>query len=570
MPDVRLPDLTFPGVSFSPLEVPWDLRPWLYRGGAKANAKEVSTLIENEKLGRPLNERIELVRSIHEALLNSLGRGETRSTVFHRITTMRCFFQWADNESGAELSLDTVEVLYRNWCDALLHRARVAREIKEYTAYTYCSGVGTLLDKVLERATPLIRTTRIKRRTPSPRAVSPKADKQNLQEAFAFGHFLLDLADGLSVHAIWGSLPVRIPLRNGKTLEDWSGRIPITTLKTPNPNRPAHRNRSNEKRSARLRAAWEAEKSFRTRYSLINLRIMAEMLMLMGQPGVNLAQAHQLRMDQWRYKSSKNGYEVRTYKHRRSGSVVFEIYSEYRAVFERYLAWRKLIFPNDPDGLVFPLIGCNGKPAQRRLDRAPSTVTFQRVCKRAGVKYVSPQALRSTNVNWMLRRSGDPELTAQEKQHSKQTLLRVYERPSLQRALVQTQVFWDKYDPALAAPGPGTCKSNFPEPISEIPTSAPRPDCTTPAGCLFCVHQRDIDSFDHVWSLETFRYLKVLEQSKTAASESAALATIDRITSKLDTIKASSAKRAEWVQEVRTRTEEGRFHPAWEGLITSL
>jgi hypothetical protein len=59
---------------------------------------------------------------------------------------MRSFIQWADNVSGAELTVDTVEVLYRDWSDALLHRARVARKIKEYTAYTYCSGVGTLLD----------------------------------------------------------------------------------------------------------------------------------------------------------------------------------------------------------------------------------------------------------------------------------------------------------------------------------------------------------------------------------------------------------------------------------------
>ena len=85
------------------------------------------------------------------------------------------------------------------------------------------------------------------------------------------------------------------------------------------------------------RAAWEDEKSYRTRYPLINLRIQAEMFMLMGQPAVNLAQAHQLRMDQWRYKASTDGYEIRTYKHRRWGPVVFNIYSEYREVVHRYL-----------------------------------------------------------------------------------------------------------------------------------------------------------------------------------------------------------------------------------------
>ena len=90
------------------------------------------------------------------------------------------------------------------------------------------------------------------------------------------------------------------------------------------------------------------------------------MFMLMGQPAVNLAQAHQLRMDQWRYKPSVHGYEIRTYKHRRWGPVVFEIYSQYRAVFDRYLKWRTAIFPDDPDGLLFPLLGRGGNQPTRR------------------------------------------------------------------------------------------------------------------------------------------------------------------------------------------------------------
>lgn len=575
MPDVRVPDLSFPGVRLGPQEIPWDLRPWLYRGGAQAPVRQVASLIKSGMLGQPLVDRIELVSRIHEALLDYLLTGGRIETVRSTLERMKQFFKWADENENTTLSIASVETNYRYWCDALLHRTRTKRDLKESTAYDYGSRIGWVLDMVLERDNPIFKTTPLKKPKTSPRAVSPKADKQSLEKAFAFGHFLLDLADGISVEAIWGPLPLRIPLRSGITLEEWSGLKRPKTLKPPNPIYPSQ-HAYLVKQSEMKRAAWQSDKSFRTRYPLINLRIMAEMFMLMGQPAVNLAQAHQLRMDQWRFKSSNLGYEIRTYKHRRLGPVVFEIYSEYRVVFERYLQWRKAIFPNDPDGLLFPFLGNGGKAAQRRLDQCPDFSLLRGACKRAGVGFVGPQALRSMNVNWMLRRTSDPDLTADEKQHAKQTLLNVYEKPSLQRAMVQIQIFWAKYDPALASPGPGSCEGKAPEPVADMPTAATQPDCITPAGCLFCTHQRDIDNFDHVWSLASFRFLKSFElQAHSQAGAKAAKAhpaelTIERITAKLNFIQASSPDRARWVKEALIRLEEGHYHPAWSGLIESL
>lgn len=575
MLEVHLPDLSFPGVCFGPQETPWDLRHWLYRGGAQAPAKEVALMIETGKLGRPLVERIELMRLIHESLLNYLEGGGRRGMVKNCLDKTKLFFQWADETVGQALSLANVEQSYGHWCDNLLHRVRVGCDLKEITAYRYGAVVGWVLDRVLERGSTIIRTTRLRKPKASPRAVSPKADKQNLEETFAFGHLLLDLADGLSVEAIWGTLPLQIPLRNGQTLEEWSGLKRSDKLRAPNLKYP-HQHKYKARRAEKSRAAWQAEKSYRTRYPIINLRIMAEMFMLMGQPAVNLAQAHQLRMDQWRFKPSSQGYEIRTYKHRRWGPVVFDIYSEYRAVFERYLQWRKIIFPNDPDGLLFPLLGKRGSPAQRRLDQKPEFTSLREACKRAGVAFVSPQALRSTNVNWMLRRTADPDLTADEKQHAKQTLLGVYEKPSLQRAMVQTQIFWAKHDPAQAPPGPGSCAGKAAVSLVDTPPAATQPDCTTPAGCLFCAHQRDIDSLDYMWSLASFRLLKSFElraQGKADSKDQALHPTdlaIDRITAKLNFIQESSPERAEWVKEALLRLDEGRYHPAWAGLIESL
>ena len=573
MLDQHLPDLTFPGMTYGKHEVPRDLRRWIYKDGAGSDARTVVAKIERGELGHPLLERIELVRQIHEVLSNSFERGGRRQTMLGYVEKLGQFFRWSD-ETGHELALATIETSYRHWTDSLLHRVRVGRQLSENTAYSYGSVVGWVLDRVLGRNTPLVKTTRLHIPRKSPRAVGVQADKQNLEEAFSLGHFLLDLADGLSVEAIWGPLPVRIKVRNGKELEQWSG--PVRLLRrSAHPSYPQHAVRY-AKRSASNHAKWEAETTFRTRYPLINLRIQAEMFMLMGQPAINLAQAHQLRMDQWRYRASTHGYEVRTYKHRRWGPVVFEIYSQYRAIFERYLKWRAAIFPDDPDGLLFPLLGKTGVQIARHPDTPPYFDKLKDACTRAGINYLPPSALRSTNVNWMLRRTQNPNLTAEEKQHSTKTLLRVYEKPSLQRAMVQIKGFWAKHDPAQAAAGPGACLGAAPEPIANKPAAATRPDCLTPSGCLFCIHQRDIDSFDHVWSLASFRLLKSFElraqespETNKSVPEHPAEIVIARITAKLKYIEGSSVQRRRWVKETLLRLEEGRYHPSWIDMIES-
>lgn len=574
MLDLHLPNLTFPSLDYGKGEIPRDLRRFIYKGGAGTNARTVFDHIDRGEFGRPLPERIELVQRIHEVLSNYLDRGGRRNTVLAYIEKIGHFVQWVD-KTEHEFSIDSVEDNYRHWVDSLIHRARVGNNMSDRSAYVYGSVIGWVLDRVLGRSTPILKTTRLHSPKQSPRAVGAQADKQNLEETFALGHFLLDLADGLSVEAIWGPLPVRIHVRNGKEIEEWSGYV-RRPRKPPNPKWPKQAIRYAIK-SAENHEKWEAETSFRTRYPLINLRIQAEMFMLMGQPAVNLAQAHKLRMDQWRYKASTHGYEVRTYKHRRFGPVVFEIYSQYREVFERYLRWRAAIFPDDPDGLLFPLLGKGGVQVTRHAEKAPYFDKLKDACARAGVKYLTPRSLRSTNVNWMLRRTQDPNLTADEKQHATKTLLGVYEKPSLQRAMVQIKGFWAKHDPALTAAGPGACLGKTPQPLADKPAEATMPDCRTPTGCLFCTHLRDIDSLDHVWSLASFRLLKSFElkaqgrgESKGFTAEHPAEVAINRITAKLNFISSSSPQRNKWVSEVLLRIEEGRYHPLWADMIESL
>lgn len=531
--DVYLPNLTFPDVQLGKKVTPWDLRPLLYRGGASANAREVARLIDAGKLRSPVIGRINLVQKIHEEITAALVGGRSKYTMETKIERIRQFFGWAD-ASGHSLSSDDIATTFVHWSDHLLHRIRVVKDLSESTAYASAMAVGGILDMVLERASPLLFTTRLTKPPKRNRIRGVEADKQNLTDTFIFGHALLDIIDALHLDTLWGPLPVRIRIRTGHELEEWSGLIPPATLRRSPPKTPQQRyavKRSNERRTA-----YETDRTVRTRHPLVNLRIDAELLIFIGQTGMNLAQAHQLKFQHYSYKSTIDGYEVRDYKKRRQGEVLFEIFSEYKEVFERYLAWRRKIFPNDTDGLLFPFVRKFG----RAEDAPPRFDRITKSCKKLGLPFITPSQLRNTRVNWLLRRSRAPELTAELAQHSKQTLLRIYEEPSLQVAMTEINRFWQTSDPALPSPAPGVC-DGAPVPMVDIPVDTPKPDCIRPSGCLWCERHRDIDSQDYVWSVASMRHLKTLAPNGFKPPQDASTneparhvgLTIDRLTAKL-------------------------------------
>ena len=191
--------------------------------------------------------------------------------------------------------------------------------------------------------------------------------------------------------------------------------------------------------------------------------------------------------------------------------------------------------------------------------------------------FVGPQFLRNTRVNWMLRKTADPDLTADMAQHTKQTLHRVYERPSQQRAMVEVLRFWRKADPGNArtqAVAPGDCTGG-PKAVAELPTDAPSPDCVKASGCLWCRDHRYIDSMDHVWALASFKHLKVIELSKVRSPNSEKLVpparlAIDRLNEKLRWFHQSNETRRGWVAEAEARVEEGEYHHHWREVISGL
>lgn len=567
MTDSEIPKLSLDGVPFGEKETPWTLLPLLYKGGAATRANLVSAMIESGALGSPLLDRLPLVMGLHSVIQGNIEGGASKWSELGALEGIRRFFRWVD-EHEMSVSLHKIEPTFLLWTDHLLHRVRTEKSISERAAYSAASRLGRYLDRTLERPKPILLQSALRPPSNHRRVLSIKADKQNLEQTFSFGSTLLDICNSLDLNAIWGSLPIVIHLRTGQTLLEYSraGRREWPYALKENP----VSRRAQEKRKAAHHAMHEADRTLKTRYLAVNLRIEAELLIFIAQTGMNLSQAHQLRIDQYSYMSVTDGYQVRSYKQRRNGPVLFEIYSEYRGLFERYIEWRKAIFPNDSDGLLFPLIR-----RSRHISTPPTFNKIQAACERLSIRFISPQSLRRTRVNWLLRRSRDADLTAELDQHSKSTLLHIYDEPSLQVAMTEVTRFWRNYDPAIAPPSPGVCVGNERKALANAPASAAAPDCITPSGCLWCDHLRDIDSFDHVWSLCSFRYLKIQElamvrpliQHNKVAQPHPAGVTIDRITQKLHFFKISSKVRLQWVEEGLTRVAEGYFHPDWASKI---
>lgn len=566
MDKLQIPDLTFPSITYGSLETPFDLKIFLYKGASQARKREVPELIQSEELGSPIVARLPLIATIHSVLLAKLTGGGSRHTLEGQISRLRRYYKYADS-----FDLDPTESNAHSIFVDLIESFQQRQRLKSLTAeavYEIGYKLATVLSEALSKSSrAMLRSARLRKPKKRKRALGTEADKQSLQDAFAFGSALLDIIERLTPNVIRGPLPIDITFRNGAQHRHMCG-LPFWY----DPGKPARD--ENKRRIVNLHTSKFKDTSARTRFPAINLRMTAEILVFIAQTGINLAQATSLPAGRFSYQSHHDGYLVRRiYKGRKKGEVEFEIYSEYRPFFESYLAWRSEIFPDSPEGLLFPFLAPPGKTVQT----VSRWAGIKRIMREIGVPFIGARDLRGTRVNWLLRRSDDPELAAEAAQHTVRTLLTHYQRPHHQRALVEATKFWLQTDPSITPPGPGACVRKSPEPVPDIPQEAPTPDCANPAGCLFCMHNRDIDSLDHVWSLTTYRHLKSLEQakylpignSKPAArmTSTQPKAVIVRITDRLKGFEESSGVRKGWVKEAIARVDEEHYHPRWDGFV---
>lgn len=550
----------------SPLE-PWefDYTRLLYRGGAAAPFKMKTSELE-KCFGEIDIARLPLLLKIDEVIQARVIAGHSKLSAKASIDLIRKFYLWNDNQR-LSLTLDNVAIAYLSWSDYLLSRARNG-EIKELTAYGMACIVSSILDEVLELEDGLIRQTRHRRRGRAGRGFDHGV---NIQEAILFGHTLCDICDSLTTAAIRGSLPVKIKFRSGQEIKHWSGLRAVETLKSTPANSSvlvgADGNMSK-------RHAWELDPSNRTRRALINLRIQSEMLIFVAQTGMNSSQVRTLKVGGFSYQSHIDGYLVRrVYKPRRQGEVEFQIYKEYRVFFERYLKWLQEIFPEGERELLFPFIAAPTS-RQRSLNGVCENLKGVRnISMTLNVVFLTPRELRKTRVNWLARNFGDLTQTAEMAQTSKEVLLRNYLVPDPQIATNEiVRFFKNQNSNACTPPGPGICIEPRPALLPDCHEDAPQPDCVSPSGCMFCAHQRDIDSLDHIWSLLSYKHLKLQELMTHrppvfGGYTPPAEYVLDRVSEKIKAFELSSEKRRLWVETSRDKVREGDYHPAWSGFI---
>ncbi|KAK44903.1 hypothetical protein BG58_22275 [Caballeronia jiangsuensis] len=544
----------FEGLEFGEQETPWNLNVLLYRGGAGTNIRVGQALIESGALGGPLDDRLPLVQALHQEFSARITSGISKASIAGEIGSVRSMFAFADAEN-LPMTMATVTASYCHWAAYLVSRTRrrngaktkqKTRALSKSSAYSIGSSVGILLNKILERKTPILELTNIESPKRRKRPIGRQAERQNLADTFAFGHLLTDICDALTIKTVKdASLPLTISLRSGLQV----------ALKEPDTWRQM-----------------DQTLGLGGRYVLVNCRIQAELCMFIGQTSMNITQAQNLPLRRFFYAGHIDGYQVKDHKNRRHGPVLFEIFKDYKPHFERYLEWRRTIF-KDSD-LLFPLIHRQGTlPTTEFMPRV-----LRQLCEQANVAYVVPRQLRGTRVNWLLRRTSDADTTSELVQNTKEVLLNIYHRPSEQRAMGEVIRFWNKVDPSIAsteAVAPGGCDGAKPELNTNTPRGAPAPDCRRPSGCLWCSNHRDIDTLDYVWALVSFKHLKIIELSRGPVPKAGddappAELVVARIDEKLRGLAESNELRRAWVVEAETRIAEGDFHVSFSDEMQEL
>lgn len=565
-------DLIFPGLSQGSHQTPWDLRILLYRGATDVLRKEALTMIDRGIYGDAQSERKFLAFAFHENITSLIKKGKSRALVISSLETLWRFYSWADNNYPTITETNIIEI-FKGWAEYQIYRSQKKKEISEVHGYRQTTRIAKLIAGSLKLpgAKPsayLMLQTRMRRPNDKKSVLSTQADKQNLENTFAFGHALKKICDTLDVPTVRGALPIFIEITDNKTL------IVSGSLLNPLMDVESIKNNTVRRNAERARAPLADHESLFERYKrsgILNLRIESELLIFIAQTGMNSAQAANLKRETYRWKTVGDDLDVfRVYKGRRGGEAIFRCYKGYREHLERYLIWLNETGFSEFDDRLFPL---QSRAIIKPKDTSISFGTSKGLFRKIDVSFFGPQDLRKTRVNWLLRRSQDLDLTAEQMAHDKQVLIRDYQRPHHQSAASEIVKFHKATDPTFLSPGPGLCadKDHNPEPVSNILKGAPGPDCISPEGCLFCSKHRDIMSADYCWKLASHAKIKNLETSlyKPSMKQEAHPAhhVIERINQKLDEIASGNEVRAMWVKDSRDAIRAGNYHPYWNGYI---
>lgn len=577
---MEIPDLSIPipeHATNSGGETLRNLSRFLFVGASSNRADAFQKIMENDLQGEPQFDRLPLLKAIQTELKDRVTMGQSAKSVPTYINHITQFIRFLET-TNCSFQLNELERNYFAFAKFLEQKALNPNiKFSEKSAYI----VGATLSSVIGSILGIPDAARLRDRTNlrfphSPlRAVSRSSEKKSLESTFKMGAFLLDLIEGLTVDKIYGSLPIVVSIRNGKQSEiQLDGWKRPKWLNEPSANWTTYqRHRSKKTQLFRNSSSNVTGEGSNHRWTFVNLRIQAEFLMFIAQTGMNSGQAKEMGRKDIKYKPHGEGWVVRGYKNRKGGEVSFEIYSSYKSYFDNYRSFIQHFFPNSE--YLFPQFNHNGVEESKTRYGLAGFETIKDLLTEFEIPWIPPRNIRNTRVNWILRRSGDEEQTAELAQHTVEVLKGKYARPSLQRTIIETTRFWNRNDPIkkskLKESVVGSLCNGDPEALSSKPDTVASPNCTNPSGCLWCTHHRDIDSQDYVWSLVSLRHLKTIEAGYFYLRDtSPAKLVLNRLTEKINWFQASSDTRSEWVEEAITRISEKDFHPHWAPFINFI
>ncbi|WJD60667.1 hypothetical protein [Pseudomonas kurunegalensis] len=543
---------------------PPSLRALLYCGGSAAHGFTVEKQISSGLLGALKPSRLELVRLLHGYIVRRLDNGYSEWTTKRDITAFKVLYSHYD-ALGVDITVGNVCELYEKYSYDKAYDIDINnRKEGTYSAYTVDRILVRVIESMLELSPRSLKSsfnyTSLKRRGLIARA---KNDTGSINAGFQYGADLLDVIDSLSYEACFGELPLQVSFTDGAVIEHWA------RMKTPDKLLgPEGRDPYNVKGQASRREENRLHGTVRTRSPLINLRIDAEFNFFVAQTGMNASDAYDLPMADYRYSSWEGDYRVSAYKDRRKGDVEFFIYKEYREIFDEYLAFIRRLYPDGCEYL-FPFIKTNSKKRADAYSQARMKKLFSSVDK----KCINLRSLRNRRVNWMLRETHDPVLSALMAQHTTTTMFRSYVAPNHSIATREFSGFFAHEKTVRDSVAKGRCTSEIK--VVAVTDSAPiKPDCINPAGCLFCEHYQGIRSLDYIWSMASYHYLKNAELARLPlnkrAEGSPQKAIVDRLNALMNEFEAQGGQCNDWVVEARLRISELDFHHSFRGMIEVL
>lgn len=531
-----------------------DLSRWLIKGGAATDSRWFYRDATANTWQSTIKDRLHFVEAARDHFDHELTRGTAEASVSTYINDFNVFMKWVD-EKNIHLSMDdkTLETAYLAYDEHCYSRAWTKKEIAQITAYKAVFNVGQSLSKLMERPahTQLKYQSRTIKAYKAPRktSVSRAAEKQHLGDSQLLGYYCVDIADAITIESAYGQLPITTntlkPDGSKQAIEMPWGLVKL--LK--------HDSKHTSHRAIALCKPTNCIDMFRG--SLIRIRLLAELVIFVYQTGMSVSQVLQIERKGFSYKlQGNNDWLVTCHKGRKQGPVSFTIYKEYRARFKRLIKFVDHFCPEDYQ--LFPL---SYKSSKNRGSVHYKSLTDQ--AKRDGIPWIPPRVTRNTRANFLDRMTGDPGLSAEMSQHTKEVFKQNYERPSQQRSMAALTIFWKKEPISLINSG---CNAQ-PEPSPDKPSDVIGPNCINESGCLWCKSHRDIYSEDYVWSLASFRHLKLIEAAQPIKREIPADLVIERLSNKLEAFKKRSEQSQKWVEEAIMRIEESFYHPTWKNII---